>query len=979
MEKNNDRQINYDLYLKMFVRFQTFLLMFILGIFFSSNSLSAQIRAGSGYLKMLHGAREVSTFGTITGALDHTYSFYANPAATGFLREWQWSATYTNWISDIYNASVLYGRTIRTPWSRWSRFVAGVNYLGIPEFNNANGNALAVSGQNLLVTVGFGQPLHFLSRKVALGANIKYFNSQLAGYDANKFLFDLGLLYRTPQIRLANSEKNLFNTLIFSSGISLTNIGTSMQFISENTPVPRTFRAGVALNIGSHYGFQVSVGTDYRKIRDEDGFLTCGTEFSWRQILSLRMGYSWEENVLGHFTFGGSLRLDDLLFQNSLLGRSNALQIDLASNQNNDYFTAPYHGSVTHKPLEPENFNLLEPEYNESIDQDNVTLSWEETQDPDLYDNVFSYLLVDKDSSKLNRILAKVHQKKDPLPLVLADNQLLINRSVDVQKQLLTELTGGDYYWTVVTFDKDEHTQMGKISNKPLAKFHVTAPIPQVTDIQFNYSPWITRDDYQGELAITVKNLGDRPANNFKLELFDSSQTKQNPAVPLSETMITELVPNADTTIYIEWHTADAGRHGIRSHIQSTDSRRKFKHTYIESFYTIPKGYIQTADTSIVQRQRHIIYDLPYVGKVYFDSSNAIIPQMFIDNWDLKTPLSLFAERLKHNPSIKIKIKGYIDPNSGETDLTLANQRSNAVRDQLHNFGVNLDQIYISRSEMLPKRRLPKKEEDRRWVLEERRRVDITTITEHEATLFDPLQTTYVQKINQSVPFDARIKSTVPILDSSLRLSSESDSDSIQIEQNTDNKTISGKIEWNFERVTTSEQKSWIQNSSNYSVRLVDSEKRIFRTKPQNMLLTTQIESRERRYYVLAKFEKTAPFYNFYWSSLLDIVPFLLEDENTRMQFVGHGCATGPIAINEQLSKRRANDFQDKFLYDVKRRYPELYKEIKQRIDAPKGFGESQPFIIKSDNETEILLGNNEIPLGRQLNRRVMILIYTNQ
>ena len=38
-----------------------------------------QIRAGVGYLKMLHGAREVGVHGSLTGALDYTYSFYANP------------------------------------------------------------------------------------------------------------------------------------------------------------------------------------------------------------------------------------------------------------------------------------------------------------------------------------------------------------------------------------------------------------------------------------------------------------------------------------------------------------------------------------------------------------------------------------------------------------------------------------------------------------------------------------------------------------------------------------------------------------------------------------------------------------------------------------------------------------------------------------------------------------------------------------
>ena len=38
------------------------------------------------------------------------------------------------------------------PWSRWTRFVIGINYLGIPDFNNANEQATSVSGNNLLLT-----------------------------------------------------------------------------------------------------------------------------------------------------------------------------------------------------------------------------------------------------------------------------------------------------------------------------------------------------------------------------------------------------------------------------------------------------------------------------------------------------------------------------------------------------------------------------------------------------------------------------------------------------------------------------------------------------------------------------------------------------------------------------------------------------------------------------------------------------------
>jgi hypothetical protein len=97
------------------------------------------------------------------------------------------------------------------------------------------------------------------------------------------------------------------------------------------------------------------------------------------------------------------------------------------------------------------------------------------------------------------------------------------------------------------------------------------------------------------------------------------------------------------------------------------------------------------------------------------------------------------------------------------------------------------------------------------------------------------------------------------------------------------------------------------------------------------------------------------------------------------MCFNGHGCATGPESINIPLSKKRATYFQTKFLDDVKARYPDLFENIKQRNDAPQGSGESQPLEFRTLEGKTIILGDNETPLGRQLNRRVMVFFYTNR
>ncbi len=77
-----------------------------------------QVRSGGAFLKVLPGARHQGMAGSLTGVIDELHALYANPGATGFLRQWQWSAAYTEWIADSYNLSFYYGKQLRTPWSK---------------------------------------------------------------------------------------------------------------------------------------------------------------------------------------------------------------------------------------------------------------------------------------------------------------------------------------------------------------------------------------------------------------------------------------------------------------------------------------------------------------------------------------------------------------------------------------------------------------------------------------------------------------------------------------------------------------------------------------------------------------------------------------------------------------------------------------------------------------------------------------------
>jgi outer membrane protein OmpA-like peptidoglycan-associated protein len=975
MEKINDCKINLMMNISILIKT---VCVFLLAGFCISPPVKAQIRAGSGYLKMLTGAREVGLSGTLTAALDHSYSFYVNPAATGFAREWQWSATYTKWISDLYNASFLYGMKIHTPWSHLTKFMVGVNYLGIPEFNNVSEITTSVpgtpiSGNNLLLTASVAQPLSLISANISLGANIKYFNSELAEFKADAFIFDLGLLYRTPRYDFLKPVNGILDYIIFAGGLSITNMGNAIVFISEETPLPHTVRAGIAANIGSHHGMQFSLASDYRLVRDEDGYFTFGSEISWRQLVSLRLGYSWENNLLGNFAFGGTIRLDDRIMNSTFVGRNKALRLDLAANQNNDFFASPYHGSITHQPIGPERFNLLSPAYDEKITSDSVTLKWEVTTDPDLFDDIEHWLVVDQDSNQLASVKRMVDNNEDSLLLFLKGADFLVNQKTIQNQFVITELAAGNYFWTVLACDTDHHLRLAKMNHHEIAKFQVTAPDPRVIALDFDYSPWITEDDCQGVLRVSISNLGNRAAKNFSLLISDSlvnSQSELNIKNFIATQTLPTIEPREVVKIELEWRTKHPGLHDIRAEIASS---KRTVNQYSQTCYTIPKGVFSTDDTVVVQENFHFIYDLPYIGKIFFDSSSAEVKASYINNWVIEPPLIVFAKRLLENPMIKIKLQGTIDPNSDEQNINLANQRAMAVRDSLHRLGVSLDQMEILPGNKLEPRRVTRITTDTKWILEERRRVDITTDPEFEESLFQPLETTYVEKTILPIPFQSKINGVVPLVAARIKLTSSDHTDSLNINEFLKSASLIKNIDWLLTSTDTINIDDWLQKQVTYSLVLTDTLNRRFQVRPKDTYLEEEVSGRQRKYYILANFAQASPFYSFYWSNLLKAIPIFLEDKNILICFQGHGCAIGSDRINLVLSKQRASTFMEKFLQDIQEYYPELYDDVKQRTDLPQGFGESEPLAFKTLEGKVVFLGDNSTPLGRQMNRRVMV------
>ncbi len=959
----------------------SWLFLFLLG-----SQLSAQIRSGAVFLKMPPGSRQQSMGNSATALLDDHHAVFANPGSGGFLREWHWSASYTKWIADVYNASFLLGKNFTTPWSSRTLCNLGVLYQGVGEFDSAEQTAVRASANDLVLALNIGQPLSFLTNNLSIGADVKYLASKLANYDANALVFDSGLLYRTPRFKLSNKVNSVFPYGIISLGVSMVNMGQPLTFINQETPLPREFRAGVGFYAGRHNGLQMQVTADYHSRKDEGSHMGFGAELSWDERFAIHGGYDASNDLLEKYSFGFSIRLDE---QNSpvgvLPGRNNALRMDFASMNEREFFHHTYRGTVSHIPVGPERFEFLTPPVDTKVYSDSVMLSCTPSRDPDLFDDVRYMIFMDQDSAKLA-------QKIDLLTLSPVQylsrpdtDVLLTARGLTAPRTAATQLGGGDYYWAVAAYDSDHHIRMANIGKRKIAHFKVPYPDLIAENVEFEYHPWITQDEYQGKLRATISNMGEHWAKQVIYTVYDSlitpapGQPANYATVVLKTDRLPVMLPGESHFISIDWNTPVLGKHAIIVKIGCERPLKELNsnnNLFSKAFYTIPKGVFAAKDTLQIITAITRSFALPIITEVCFDTLSAKVKEEYLLKKVVEPPLDILSERLVKHRNIQIRLQGFIDPNSGETDLKLADLRAQAVRDSMISKGVAAEQIILLPGETQARRYVPANAEDARWVFEERRYVKITTDTTNVPVLFEPLNYVDVENLASPAIFNSEIKHTLKFEKGLLYVQVETAQDSILLEA-AGKTLVQGPLVWDMPVQDYFKKSPWINQPTQYVVQLTDSLQRVFSTYPRTFLPIGKAELREHTVAFPLKFNKTDPLYSFYWSNILESIEEILTDPAKRFRFYGHACAIGNDRYNLNLSDGRANSFHDSFLDYIKDNYPDVYQRIVNRTDSAKGYGENKPLgVLRSTGET-VLIGENNLPTGRKLNRRIEINFYT--
>jgi len=943
---------------------------------------------GLPFLRIGVGARQAGLGDTFTGIGDDVHALYWNPGGLGHLRRWQWATSYNRWFTDVYQASVSYVGQFRAPGSHKTAVGAGACFIGMPEWDATGGSRPPVSASHFMINAALGQRLDWLHPCISVGFNLKMIQSQLDAVSATGFAGDMGILIRPGRFYLGDTGMGLFEYGIVSFGAALSHVGSKMTFDEEATSLPQTWRGGASLKLGRYGGWSLLLAADVIGVRERDITMGYGAELWWKDVLGGRIGYKADGEDLGGLTFGFGLRWDDVM--NGLLGLptrfGDAFEIALSDAGYGDVLQQTYRGSLNHYSVAPEPFSMNSPSVVHSYDMREssvVRLFWEEAVDPDPFDEVGYLLFMDRNRSRLKRAIHVV--ERDMGGFLNSDlcDSLLLCEFVNATSYVSHVQEGGVYYWAVAAYDLSRHVRLARRGREEIGQFVVQVPDLIVRDIRFEPTSWITTTPEQGTFSLTLANEGSGPSEQFGCVILDTWAEGSGERDTLMAATLPPMPMGGDTVLALPWYTDRAGRHRIEAALDPENEVLELDETnnrFTTTFLTVPKGEVFAVDTVEVMATGFDSTEIPMVPEVYFNAYSAEVDSFYYtDMWVLPPVLSAIAARMKDNPAVQLHIMGSIDHLSGEEDPDLADERARSVRRILGSKGVDGSRLHVEtdhEDKILGRRPMPVDSMDAVWLMEQNRHVTFSVEQEYEEAIFGPFKVGVDTTLKEdSVKVTVHVHSPGLFDDWALKIYPRAIL--VAGKQPVFSERIWQYFLWNGldQNHVVVPLNRWYR----YAFSLEDTLGREFYAPTDSVYLQEKRTIRRQEVFGAAKFAKVEPVYQFYWDRLMEIAEEMRTEPDLRLRFEGHACAVGPSIVNERLSLRRAQRFTEAFLERYRTLYPAYYQNILSRIEKPLGYGEKQPLHLKLKEYGPVLLGDNMSPVGRYLNRRIMVLLYREQ
>jgi len=247
---------------------------------------------GAQFLKIGIGARSEAIAGAFTSITGDNYNMYYNPAGLIDIENKSFTAHHNKWLDDLKYEFLGYSFKL----NRFDAIGISVMYLHMGDIvkTDDNGNNIGFfTAEDMALNISYA---YNFNEDFYLGCSGKYIKQNNAGYKADGFAVDFGLI------------GNHFKESGFTYGFSVLNIGPKIKFINEADKLPLTWRAGTNYN----YRNRLIISFDLVKPIDNNISQRLGTEFNINNFLFLRMGYNSDDDLDNGFTYGCGFKFNKL-------------------------------------------------------------------------------------------------------------------------------------------------------------------------------------------------------------------------------------------------------------------------------------------------------------------------------------------------------------------------------------------------------------------------------------------------------------------------------------------------------------------------------------------------------------------------------------------------------------------------------------------------------------------------------------------
>lgn len=231
--------------------------------------------SASDFLKIGVGARQAAMGEAAVGLADDASAAYWNPGGLGQLAQQELHFLHAQWFDGIKYEYAAYAHPLRSRGTV-AGYLALLDYGRIDAYDEGGAATGRVTASDWLAGAAYGSPLW--KDRFRAGGGIKLVREKLDTHSSQAFSLDVGgtaLLWARP-------------TYTVQLGASGRNLVGQQKFISESAPLPRIFSAGLGVKALQE---SLSVGLDAVAPRDEDLYVSFGTEYWLHPAVAMRVGY----------------------------------------------------------------------------------------------------------------------------------------------------------------------------------------------------------------------------------------------------------------------------------------------------------------------------------------------------------------------------------------------------------------------------------------------------------------------------------------------------------------------------------------------------------------------------------------------------------------------------------------------------------------------------------------------------------------